>query len=182
MSSHPVVPFLADDLASLPVPALVDALVSAAKWWDATEWALGDLVVEAMRRARDGHPLPEEVWHRLHQASAARAATVAVAFPRARRRPLLTWGHHEQVAKLTEAHQDRLLDLAEAEGLTVRALRAVMRQEAEDLRPELGGMPVRGWKPAPALARRVGELLAAHPEAAPDLDAAVHGVLARWST
>lgn len=168
------------DLTVLEAGDLARVLSHIGGLWSATEWVLGDLVVELLRRARDGEPLPEEVWADLHQATAARAAKVALAFPRARRRPALTWSHHELVAAMPERHQDRLLDVAEAEVLSVRALRAVIVQEAEDARPQLGGMPPAKWQPPVRLAKRVGQVVAEHPEAAAEIEAAIDNVIRRW--
>jgi len=171
---------IAGDLTTLPVADLVAAVDHMIRWWGASTWVLGDLVVEMLRRARDGDQLPEHVWSNLHQASAARAGTLAAEFPPERRRASLTWSHHAAVMGLTERNQDRLLAVAEAEGLSAKQLAAVVDQEARDLSPGLDGAPVvppTRWKPAPRLAVRVGALLAAHPEAKGEIDAAVDGVL-----
>lgn len=168
------------DLTVLDGDQLAAVLDAFGGMWSATEWVLGDLVVEMLRRARAGEQLPERVWADLHQASAARAARVAAVFPLARRRPALTWSHHELVAGMDETHQDRLLGAAETNGLSVRGLRAVIVQEAEDARPQFDGMPVTKWRPPSRLAVRVGEVLAAHPEAAGEIEAAVEAVVGRW--
>ena len=68
---------IAGDLTTLPVADLVAAVDHMIRWWGASTWVLGDLVVEMLRRARDGDQLPEHVWSNLHQASAARAGTLA---------------------------------------------------------------------------------------------------------
>lgn len=148
----------------------------------AMHWVTGDVAIELMLRARLGDRSLDAVEMPQNQALTARCVRIALRFPHARRRSALTWSHHELVAGRPEHHQDRLLDLAEAEGLTVRALRALMAQEAQDARPELDGMPVRRWKPPPRLAQRVGEVIAAHPNARVEIEAAVDAVLARWTS
>jgi hypothetical protein len=54
---------------------------------------------------------------------------VALAIPRSRRRPSLSWWHHRQVAArwLTLSQREQLLDAAEREGLTTRELEARVR-------------------------------------------------------
>jgi hypothetical protein len=56
---------------------------------------------------------------------------VARAFPLSRRRDALSVSHHEAIAALPAAEQDRLLDLAEQSALSVTALRS----EARGARP-----------------------------------------------
>jgi len=56
---------------------------------------------------------------------------VARAFPPSRRRDALSVSHHEAVAALPAAEQDRLLDLAEQSSLSVTGLRT----EARGARP-----------------------------------------------
>jgi len=178
---HALAHGVTSDLSVLSGDQIVAAVEHAQDLWSATEWVLGDLVVEMMRRARDGEHLPDDAWANLHQASAVKAARVAVLFPIERRRPELTWAHHDLVSSLPEHHQDRLLALAVDNGLTVRGLRAVMAQEAEDAAPRLEGMPVARWRPPQRLAVAVGELVAAHPEVADEVEAAVAEVVARWT-
>lgn len=58
----------------------------------------------------------------------AHDACVAKEFGFCRRRQNLSWGHHVAVAGLAPKEQDRLLDLAEKEGLTRANLRALVRK------------------------------------------------------
>ena len=60
---------------------------------------------------------------------------VARAFPPSRRRDALSVSHHEAVAALPTAEQDRLLDLAETSSLSVTGLRLVIRGDRP--RPEI---------------------------------------------
>jgi len=172
---------ISGDLTTLDTDQLLVVVEDVLVWWGASTWALGDLVAEVLRRVLDGERVSESVWANVHQASNTRQVAVVAAFPLARRRAALSWSHHELVAGMDERNQDRLLDAAEAEGLSVRALRSLIQQEADDMAPRLEGMPVvTRWKPAPRLAVRVGALLAAHPEAKAEIDAAVDDVLGRW--
>lgn len=49
-----------------------------------------------------------------------------------RRREALSWSHHAEVACLSPAEQDRWLDRAEAERLSVRCLRQELRRERRE--------------------------------------------------
>lgn len=55
------------------------------------------------------------------------AVWVSKRIPPANRRPNLTWSHHREVAALEPAEQSAVLDLAERDGLTTNALRAIVR-------------------------------------------------------
>lgn len=87
------------------------------EWWNAyrPEWGgRGNLAgSEAWKVA--GLPDYRTVRH---------AAAVATAFDSGRRRPDLSFSHHAEVAALPPATADTLLDAAEAEGLSIRELRA----------------------------------------------------------
>lgn len=133
------------DLAAIDDASLGDLMARLSAASDMIGWALGDAVVEAMERLRsgDGSGIPAESWPS-HQAGAARAVTVSLTYPPDERRQALTWAHHELVA-----HRDdrgRWLDVAEREHLSVRALRALIRQDDEDRRPQLDGMPPKPWR------------------------------------
>jgi hypothetical protein len=67
-------------------------------------------------------------------------AYVASRFPPERRRDQLSWSHHAEVAALMPAEQDRWLDLAEAERLSVHSLRLEVRTSR---RVERHGLPER---------------------------------------
>jgi hypothetical protein len=54
-------------------------------------------------------------------------ALVARAVEPERRRAALSWSHHREVAHLPRGEQNRLLELAEREGLSCPALREVLR-------------------------------------------------------
>jgi hypothetical protein len=81
--------------------------------------------------------------------SLANMASIAAAFDSSRRRDDLTWSHHVAVAGLPAGEQERWLDRAAAEGLSVA-----------DLRTELRAAPKHG-KRAPA-AEGAGIEAAAH--------------------
>ncbi len=56
-------------------------------------------------------------------------AWIASQFPPPRRRASLTWCHHAAVAGLSQAEQERWLELVSAERLTVADLRSALRAE-----------------------------------------------------
>lgn len=61
--------------------------------------------------------------------SVANAASVCRRVPHERRRPELSFSHHEEVAHLDEAGQVRMLDVAIAEGLSKSVLRQLVQEE-----------------------------------------------------
>ena len=69
--------------------------------------------------------------------SLANMASIAAAFELSRRRDNLTWSHHTTVAGLSPEEQDRWLDLATAQRLSVLDLRIEIRS-AEKRRSTLG--------------------------------------------
>jgi hypothetical protein len=87
------------------------------EWWIFGEHRYGDrkAVVEA----------PD--WEGPSYQACKDAATVVRAFERSRRRDLLSFNHHAEVAALSAALQDEWLDLAESDGLSVMKLRAASR-------------------------------------------------------
>lgn len=126
----------ADRFATLV--AHLDATSTSINWW------IGDAATEQLIRARSGDrslaavPVPADQLH------TARCVRVALTFPPDRRRSELTWSHHLETMALGEADQDRLLEAAVVNGLSVQALRAVIRQEAEDRNPTLDpDLPIR---------------------------------------
>ena len=54
---------------------------------------------------------------------------MALAFPRSKRRPALSWWHHRQLAAkwITPLERDQLLERAEREKLTTRQLEAIVQ-------------------------------------------------------
>jgi hypothetical protein len=73
-------------------------------------------------------------------------ASISGAFEPSRRRDDLTWSHHVAVAALPEEEQERWLDRAAAEGLSVA-----------DLRTELRAAPKQGRQALPAEGIEEGE-------------------------
>lgn len=96
----------------------------------ALRWAIGDWLLYGQDRFRDYRAAVLATG--LHEHSLAVCATVARQVPRERRHPGLSWSHHDEVAALAGRDQTRLLRLAEGEGLSKMALRALIRQEEED--------------------------------------------------
>lgn len=83
-------------------------------WWAFGQHAYGEraAVVKA------------EGWEGPSFKTCANAASVGRQFQTSRRREVLSWSHHAEVAKLPTATADRLLDDAEAKGWSTRELRA----------------------------------------------------------
>jgi hypothetical protein len=72
-------------------------------------------------------------------------AYVASRFDISRRREKLSWSHHAELAALEPADQQKWLDRAESEGLSVRRLRDERRRAQQQLahpKPEVGVAPV----------------------------------------
>jgi excisionase family DNA binding protein len=117
---------------------------------DATAWWLGDYIVQT-----------EELFS--HQASQLAEATgrspetlrvyawVARAVPPDRRRKRLSFSHHQAVAKYDRAEQERLLDLAERERLSVHEMRGRMFGRPT---PRVGGRRAAGGATPSARAAR----------------------------
>lgn len=150
---------------------LAQALGALSQVRGVLEWATGDALVEAMRRIGTGDA-PAFLVDALDgcQAAHARAVTVAVAYGPHERRGGLSWAHHEAVAARPD--RDHLLDLAEADGLSVTGLREVLRRlrAQEDRDRQLGGghglpqRPPGWWKPQ--LGSKLAVFWADNPDAA----------------
>jgi len=93
-------------------------LERALAWWVGDWWAFGEHRYGARREITE-HP----GWQGLAYQTCANAAAVCRAFEISRRREALSFSHHEAVAALAPAEQDRLLDQAEREGWPRRRLR-----------------------------------------------------------
>jgi hypothetical protein len=88
-------------------------------WWSAGErWNR-----QRVRLVRD-----DPAWYGPSYRVCQDCAWVAGAYNPSRRREGLTFQHHREVAALQEQEADRLLDIAEAEGLSTRQLRVVARR------------------------------------------------------
>lgn len=116
---------------------VIDVLSRMPRVEAALHWTVGDLILVHAAETS----LPETLQalgevSPLAQATLAKVVVVCRRIPFEQRRPALSWSHHEQVAHLGPDDRFRLLDVAEAERLSLRALRAVMRQEWEDRHPE----------------------------------------------
>ncbi len=139
-------PIGATTTSDLTPEVLTDVLTELRATEAAWSWIVGDLILAAVHHFGPTRGLTLIAEADLSQAHIARCVAVAERIPHARRHAALSWSHHELVAGMTEHDQVRLLDLAEQESLSVRALRAVIDQEREDLEPEFGvprGEPVR---------------------------------------
>lgn len=109
----------------------------------ATNWIIGDLTLEQMVRSQSGDTSLDTVPMPADQAHARRCLRVAIEFPHERRRPALSWSHHDTVHALDPDAQDRWLDDAEQHGWTVATLRERIREDQEQASPPLPG--TRPW-------------------------------------
>src|SRR5438128_647699 len=83
----------------------------AVAWWVGDWWAFGEHRYGARREITE-----EPGWHGPAYQTCANAAAVCRAFEVSRRRETLSFSHHETVAALAPAEQDRWLDEADREG------------------------------------------------------------------
>ena len=98
---------------------------SGVSWWLGDWWAFGE------HRYGDRKTMvAAEDWDGPAYQTCVNASNVSKRFESNRRRLNLSFKHHAEVAALQPEEQDRLLDRAEAEGLSVMKLRAVIRQDA----------------------------------------------------
>lgn len=104
-------------------------------WWIADSWNYGERIV-------DGEVAPD-LGVRLSAQTLKNAGSLCRAFKRSRRRDLLSPAHHVEVQSKTEDEQDAWLDLAEANGWTVKELRAQIKIEEARLR-DLAKIPAAG--------------------------------------
>jgi hypothetical protein len=119
---------LPDDLPFDEWAAIGDALCHAEQsvmWWIGDWWAYGYNRYGERARAL------EDMRARGHNPPAfktcARAGTVSRQFTSARRRALLSFEHHKEVAALDEREQDWLLDRAQSNAWSVVQLREEVR-------------------------------------------------------
>jgi hypothetical protein len=117
----------------------------SAGWWIGDwlrfgNWAYGERYVRASRvTGYDVQTLKNYVY-------------VAGQIEASRRRDGLSWSHHAEVVALDAEAQERWLDRAEAERLSVRCLREEIRREAREHRARRERLPVAGGgEPDPAL-------------------------------
>jgi hypothetical protein len=90
----------------------------AVAWWLGDWWAFGEHRYGARRRITE-----DPDWDGPAYQTCANAAAVCRAFEISRRREALGFSHHEVVAALAPAEQDKLLDQAEREGWSRQQLR-----------------------------------------------------------
>jgi hypothetical protein len=105
----------------------------------AISWCLGDWWAFGEYRYGDRKAVVErDDWEGPTFGACANAATVCRKFETSRRREVLSFSHHLEVASLdNEEDADQLLDWAEAEGATIRAL----REKVKDLK----AWQAQGW-------------------------------------
>jgi hypothetical protein len=94
-------------------------------WWVGDWWIFGEHRYGARREITE-----DPGWQGPAYQTCANSATVCRAFEISRRREALSFSHHETVAALPTAEQDRLLDLAEREGWSRHRLRCAVKSDA----------------------------------------------------
>jgi hypothetical protein len=97
-------------------------LERALAWWVGDWWAFGEHRYGALPEITE-----DSDWRGPAYQTCANAAAVCRAFEISRRREVLSFSHHEAVAALAPADQDRLLDQAEREGWSRQQLRDAVR-------------------------------------------------------
>jgi hypothetical protein len=95
------------------------------QWWLGDWWAYGNHKYGERVRALDEGLLGDVAFPTVHS-----YGTVVRAIESDRRRPLVSFSHHREVAALPVPLQDQWLDRAESDGLSVMKLRAAIRQGA----------------------------------------------------
>ena len=130
---------------------LIGKVGTAVKWWVGDYLMFGEaLYGERAAQASEALNLSAE--------GRQECLRVALAVPRSRRRPSLSWWHHRIVAArwLTLPQREQLLDEAEREGLTTRELEARVRDLRaldSDSRGATAGLP-RPPRPGRGVAAR----------------------------
>lgn len=111
--------------------ALVDALTSLRRAEAAWNWIAADLVLELIAEHGHATALQQVAALDLSQAHLARCIAVATRVPFERRRPELTWSHHEAVARCDDDTQTIWLDRAVTGGWSVRHLADMIADSVE---------------------------------------------------
>ena len=98
------------------------------------QWWIGDWWVYGEHHYGDRKALVESPdWKGPSFQACANAASVARAFETSRRREVLTFSHHVEVASLPPEQADALLDEVEANGSSVRETRQAVRRKQQAL-------------------------------------------------
>jgi N6-adenosine-specific RNA methylase IME4 len=95
------------------------------QWWLGDWWAYGNHAYGERVRALEAGLVGDLKFPTVHS-----YGTVARAIGGDRRRSLVSFSHHREVAALPVEQQDRWLDRAESEDLSVHKMRAAIRQRA----------------------------------------------------
>lgn len=104
---------------------LLAEVEGAVQWWIGDWWAFG----EHSYGVRKGL-VESDDWHGPAFDTCAAAARVCRDFETCRRRQVLSFSHHREVAGLPDADADYWLDQAEAEGWSRNQLRSAIKQGA----------------------------------------------------
>lgn len=100
-------------------------------------WALGDWLTAAEPTQLDLVDARTEILNsdpRFEYTELAHYGFVAERIPPSRRHPL-PWSYHAQVARLPDAHQDQLLEVALIESWSLTELRTAVRETQKEISP-----------------------------------------------
>lgn len=104
----------------------LSSIEGSVQWWLGDWWAFGEHAYgERVRVLESGGPLEDMNFQTLRN-----YGWVSRAFETSRRRDVLSFKHHAEVAALPLDEQDRWLDRAEREELSTMKLRSAIRQAA----------------------------------------------------
>jgi len=103
--------------------------------WDVRMWRLGYMLLEGERRFGEDYACVLDP-DKFHEVTYRKARYICSRFPPDRMRRVLSFSHHEAVAKLDPPEQDAWLDRAESEGWTRNELRRRLK-ETLPAEPEL---------------------------------------------
>jgi hypothetical protein len=143
----------------LPIEVYIRCVEFAGVSGDAAKWALGDLLLVGSNRWPEKYSQALEA-SRLSERQVSRYRYVAERVRPSRRREKLTFSHHEEVAPLEPADQDRLLARAERERFSVAVLREAVLDVRAVERSVRQTPPRQEVLPATGVADAVGGLLA----------------------
>lgn len=97
-------------------------------------WDIGDCLLEGDKHLKNDAYVQAAKLTGKAQSTLWRLAQVAKAFPDdSRRREFLSWSHYNEVVKLDQATQDRLLTKADNAHLSVKRLRGLVEREQKKL-------------------------------------------------
>lgn len=123
------------------------------------QWAIGDWINYGESRYGETYTAAMEATGK-DRYVLANLAWVARKVERSRRRDTLSWSHHAEVAALDPAEQERILDRAEAEGWSQRAVRSAVQELRHELAPGTSKALAAPQVDVPELNRKIASQVA----------------------